>query len=313
MTTSTQIKELVKEKYGQIANQSIKENLSSCCGATSSCCGDEAYTIMADDYKDLDRSVNPDEIIDSNGYCLMIHGNVLPTKELVRLVRKLRDGEFVSLNGSSGIVFRFSRNEVSEKHKVKVSRALHIAEEIKTIRFPWDIFQMNDFAIREDYELITRKRKSRTISKTNRVTKPSQVFLEKGARVEHCIINAETGPVYIGKNAEVMEGSVVRITAGPPHGTLIGPGAALRGSPARRGDGSRAADRDAAELSAVGSDHTSAVSAVRGSPGSDVPADRRRGISARAGNADRHRHAPREAAAGLGDSAHRRRSLPSFV
>ncbi|HEY0732015.1 MAG TPA: arsenite S-adenosylmethyltransferase, partial [Chitinophagaceae bacterium] len=59
MNKETELKELVKEKYGQIANQSIKENLSSCCGATSSCCGDEAYTIMADDYKDLE-GYNPD-------------------------------------------------------------------------------------------------------------------------------------------------------------------------------------------------------------------------------------------------------------
>jgi arsenite methyltransferase len=54
MQNETQIKELVKEKYGQIANQKIEQNLSSCCGATSACCGDEVYNIMADDYTKLE-------------------------------------------------------------------------------------------------------------------------------------------------------------------------------------------------------------------------------------------------------------------
>ena len=53
------IKALVKEKYGQIANQSFKENATSCCGATASCCGDEVYNIMSDDYTELD-GYNPD-------------------------------------------------------------------------------------------------------------------------------------------------------------------------------------------------------------------------------------------------------------
>jgi SAM-dependent methyltransferase len=53
MNTDNELKELVKEKYGQIASQSAQQNLSSCCGATG-CCGDETYTIMADDYTKLE-------------------------------------------------------------------------------------------------------------------------------------------------------------------------------------------------------------------------------------------------------------------
>ena len=53
MATDNELKELVKEKYSQIASQSKEQNLSSCCGATA-CCGDEVYTIMADDYSKLE-------------------------------------------------------------------------------------------------------------------------------------------------------------------------------------------------------------------------------------------------------------------
>ena len=54
MNTESEIKELVKEKYSSIANQSKEQNEASCCGATSACCGDEVYNIMADDYSKLD-------------------------------------------------------------------------------------------------------------------------------------------------------------------------------------------------------------------------------------------------------------------
>jgi len=59
MNSELELKELVKEKYSQIANQSIEQNLTSCCGATASCCGDEVYNIMADDYTRLE-GYNPD-------------------------------------------------------------------------------------------------------------------------------------------------------------------------------------------------------------------------------------------------------------
>lgn len=163
-----------------------------------------------DDYKDLERSVNLDEAVDPGDYCLMIHGNVLPTPELVKAIRRLKDGEFISANGSSGIAFRFTKKQISEKYKIKVTRAISLKTEIKTIQYPWDIFQLNDWSIRQDFALLVKKRKSASISKTNRLVKASQIFVEKGAKLEHCIINASEGPVYIGKNAELMEGSLVR-------------------------------------------------------------------------------------------------------
>lgn len=59
MNNETQIKELVKEKYAAIAEQAIDQNLGSCCGATTSCGGDDVYNIMSDDYSKLE-GYNPD-------------------------------------------------------------------------------------------------------------------------------------------------------------------------------------------------------------------------------------------------------------
>ena len=174
-----------------------------------------------DDYKDLHRSVHIDEAVE-DGVCYMIHGNVLPTAKLVKAILRLQHGEFIATKSGTGIVYCFTKNEIIDRYKIKVGKAITINEEIKTVQYPWDIFQLNDWAIRQDVDLLTNKRKSQPLSKTNRVTKASQVFLEKGAKVEHCIINASTGPVYIGKDAEVMEGCIIR---GP---FAMGEGACLK-------------------------------------------------------------------------------------
>ncbi|MFN8245041.1 MAG: putative sugar nucleotidyl transferase [Ferruginibacter sp.] len=82
--------------------------------------------------------------------------------------------------------------------------------EIRRIQYPWHIYQHNDWALRRDFELLTRGRQSAPVSSTNRLIEPAGVFLEQGAVMEYCIINASTGPVYIGKGAELMEGCLVR-------------------------------------------------------------------------------------------------------
>ena len=170
--------------------------------------GIKSYDRWEDDYKDLDRSIRLDKIEDGDTY-FMIHGNILPTPKLVKALRKLKNGEFISVNGNTGVIFRFSKKEIQEPNKIKVSKAITLRDEIKSIQFPWDIFQLNNYAIHEDFKLLTEKRRSQKISKTNKVIKPGNIFIEKGAVVEHCFLNASEGPIYIGKNSLVMEGCTI--------------------------------------------------------------------------------------------------------
>lgn len=182
-----------------------------------------------DDYKDLDRSIAVEDAA-QNGVCLMIHGNILPSPKLIKAVRNLNDGEFISVNGNEGIVFRFTKKQISEKKTIKVTKSIILKEEIKSIQFPWDIFHLNDWAIRQDFELLTKKRKSQPIPKTNKVTNPAGIFLEKGAKVQHSILNASTGPIYIGKNAEVMEGAIIRGPFAMGEGACLKMGARVYGA-----------------------------------------------------------------------------------
>jgi len=171
--------------------------------------GMASFDKKEDDYKDLQRSVLIDEAVE-DGVCYMIHGNVLPSPRIIKAVKRLKDGEFLATPAGNGIVYRFTKKEVIDRHKIRVINPVVSNEEINTIQYPWDIFRLNDWAIRQDFELLTRNKKSKRISPTNNIIKSSQVFLEKGVKMEHCTINASNGPVYIGRGAEIMEGSVIR-------------------------------------------------------------------------------------------------------
>jgi UDP-N-acetylglucosamine diphosphorylase/glucosamine-1-phosphate N-acetyltransferase len=182
-----------------------------------------------DDYKDLDRSAHIDELIDDHAG-FIIHGNILPTKTLVRAVKKLRNGEFIATASGNSIVYKISKEEVTDRHRIKVGKAVSFNEEIYSIQFPWDIFRLNNWAIGQDFNLLTSNRKSAKLSSTNQVIKPSRVFIEKGAQVEHCIINASSGPVYIGKKAVVMEGSVIRGPFAMGEGSVLKMGTKIYGA-----------------------------------------------------------------------------------
>ena len=105
MKTETEIKEMVKEKYSEIARQSKETNVASCCGATSACCGDEVYNIMADDYTKLDGYVADADLGLGCG---------LPTE-----FAKIKEGDVViDLGSGAGNDAFIARRLTGEKGKV---------------------------------------------------------------------------------------------------------------------------------------------------------------------------------------------------
>jgi hypothetical protein len=101
---------------------------------------------------------------------------------------------------------------------------------VKILDHPWNIFQYNDWAIRKDFELLSAGRTSQPVSPTNTIISPENVFLEEGAEVEYCTLNASTGPIYVGKNATMMEGCMVRGPLALCEGAVLKMGAKIYGA-----------------------------------------------------------------------------------
>jgi UDP-N-acetylglucosamine diphosphorylase/glucosamine-1-phosphate N-acetyltransferase len=139
-----------------------------------------------------------------NGKTCFINSAVLPTPELLQAISQLNQGESLYKNRTLLASMVNPQEHAFEKE-------LEYEGEIIQLNYPWDIFTHNDKAIRLDFELLTQNRKSAPLSSTNTLIGPvNQLFIEEGATVEGAFINTRTGPVYIGKNAEIMEGSAVR-------------------------------------------------------------------------------------------------------
>lgn len=189
----------------------------------------ESANKWEDHYLDNDRSVKIEKRIGDDDY-LLVHANVLPSKAIVEKIKKLKNGEFLRSGTEGGVAFRFSKKEVLGLHKIKINRSVEFSGEIQAIHYPWQIFQFNDRAIREDFVSVTAGRKTKAISKTNKLINPSGVFAESGVKMEHCILNASDGPIYIGKNAVIMEGSMIRGPVAICENTIVKMGAKIYGA-----------------------------------------------------------------------------------
>jgi UDP-N-acetylglucosamine diphosphorylase/glucosamine-1-phosphate N-acetyltransferase len=100
----------------------------------------------------------------------------------------------------------------------------------KILDYPWQIFEFNDWAIRQDFELITKGKKSEKISVTNHLINPDNIFVEAGAKIDYAILNASDGPIYIGKNAQVEEGCLIRGPFALCEGSRVKMGAKIYGA-----------------------------------------------------------------------------------
>lgn len=174
----------------------------------------------------------------------IINGSVLPSPQLVRLLQQMEVGEAFQqddeLIAAKLDRDRFEKLVNDEDFGVLKGYDLEDTPYLK-INQSWDIFRLNDEAIRQDFELLTKGRTSQPISNTNRVIMPGQVFIEEGASVEYATLNASKGPIYIGRDAEIMEGcllrgpvalgekAVLKMGARVYGGTTLGPGCKAAG------------------------------------------------------------------------------------
>lgn len=140
---------------------------------------------------------------------VFINGKICPTPELLSHINNLEFNKGIK-KGNTLIAYR--SNQASALNiEDALSSSVETNINFLSIENTWDIFSKNGDAIKQDFELLTRGRTSQPLSSSNTVIGDAKaIFLEEGAVVEAAILNTKSGPIYIGKDAEIMEGSVVR-------------------------------------------------------------------------------------------------------
>ncbi|RKR13482.1 UDP-N-acetylglucosamine diphosphorylase/glucosamine-1-phosphate N-acetyltransferase [Maribacter vaceletii] len=138
---------------------------------------------------------------------VLLNSSFIPNKEIVALVKELKENEAIFYNED---VIAFFTKDSQENVDFSNYKHIEYKGDVLRIENTWDIFSKNADALQADFDFITEGRESEPISKTNRAINPENIFLEEGAKVEFAILNATDGPIYVGKDAEIWEGSIVR-------------------------------------------------------------------------------------------------------
>ena len=138
---------------------------------------------------------------------VMVNASFLPNEVLVEMISNLEINQAVVYQEE---ILAFFTTDTQEEVDFDTYDLIEYEGDIIQIQNTWDIFEKNDVAIREDFDYLTQDRKSEPIPKSVNVIASENIFIEEGAKLEFVTLNASTGPIYIGKNAEIMEGSVIR-------------------------------------------------------------------------------------------------------
>lgn len=142
---------------------------------------------------------------------IWIDASIIPTAQLLQQIQTLQPNEAIAdelglIAGKALIV-----NEILDfKNYNNYFKKVHASNNIERLKNPQQIFQQNYSFIQDDFAIIIKNKISQTIDTSNQVICPENIFIEAGAHVHHTILNASTGPIYIGKNALIMEGSIIR-------------------------------------------------------------------------------------------------------
>ncbi len=138
---------------------------------------------------------------------VMINASYLPNSELVALIKGLEENQAIFKDED---VIAFFTKEAQEDIDLGSYEAIEYNEDVLKIEHTWDIFAKNGEAIQDDYDLLTKGKKSQPIPSSNNIISAENIFIEEGAKLEFATLNASSGPIYVGENSEIMEGSLIR-------------------------------------------------------------------------------------------------------
>jgi len=166
----------------------------------------------------------------TQGPALVINGAVCPDDLLTRQVQALVPGEAL-FDGELLVAAHLSdATQVAELIQEGFRKTRDVAEPVTVIREVWHLFLRNGAEIRRDFALLTAGRTSAPIGDAHTIVyAPENIFIEPGVKIRAAILNAENGPIYLGRNSQVHEGAIISGPLALCEGSHINPGAKMRG------------------------------------------------------------------------------------
>ncbi len=138
---------------------------------------------------------------------ILINASFLPSENLAKIIKGLSEGQAIFLEDEP-IAFFTSDGQDVDFDSYDVIQYTY--DDILRIQHTWDIFKINGEAIQRDFDVLTKNRTSQPIPEMTSAFNKEQIFIEEGAKLPLCSLNATNGPIYIGRNTEIMEGSMIR-------------------------------------------------------------------------------------------------------
>lgn len=147
------------------------------------------------------------------GGCIYINGSILPDPALVTQIKSLKEEQTLT-DGTHIIAYHSAKPQLNYENIEAIAhsaQSVTYTNQYKRLTFPYDIFKMNGAEIQADFDILTKGRTSQPLNKTNTLLgDSSQIFIEEGASIECSTLNVKGGPIYIGRDAEIMEGCHIR-------------------------------------------------------------------------------------------------------
>ena len=142
---------------------------------------------------------------------LGINAGLLPTPDLAETILDLKNNQILMKNGEVLAIKPLPSSDANMEKILKGSLLLEYDLEVEIVRRPWDIFKLNGSELEKDFSILTNERESEPLHESNTLIGDEEdVFIEEGAVVHAAILNTLEGPIYIGKDAEIMEGAMIR-------------------------------------------------------------------------------------------------------
>lgn len=162
---------------------------------------------------------------------VLINGSVFPSESLVKEISKLKPNQTL-VSGEVLIAHRLRAEDIDnlDAELLEAVTPMETAGPIRKLSRLWEIVSLNGPALLDDFQLVTKGRKSRPLPGHVRAMAPDNIFIEEGAQIEMATINASEGPVYIGKNARVMDGALLRGPLAVCEGATVRMGARIYGN-----------------------------------------------------------------------------------